>query len=255
VNLQEFNGVMEVTAITHRKNPVLLTYMSQLYPSEISAIRAMVHEHSYMEHLTRHLGIKGVIRVATHRPLTGNRKLIFVVLQRGVPRTEIWRALHGILSLQRAAGKIIIAVNDDIEPQNLDSVVWAISFRCYPHLDMEIVKHKDPGHGPAGMVRTGDDSALLIDATLKQDYPPVSLPKQPFMEHARNIWERELGLPTLNPETPWFGYSLGDWPDALDQEAERAVKGDYWDTGRISAQRRRKDVAMNSDISTVDETK
>jgi 4-hydroxy-3-polyprenylbenzoate decarboxylase len=246
---------MEVTAITHRRNPVLLTYLAQLYPNEIGSIRAMVHEHGYTEHLTKHMGIKGVIRVVPHQPLTGNRKVIFVVLRRGMPRTEIWRALHGVLWLQRASGKIIIAVNDDIDPENLDSVIWAISFRCYPHLDMEIVKHKDPGHAPAGMVRDGEDSALLIDATLKQDYPPVSLPKQDFMERARTIWERELKLPPLKPEAPWFGYSLGDWPDDLEQEAQRAVKGDYWDNGRRSAQRRRKDVAMNTDITNVDESK
>ncbi len=119
VNMQEFNGVMDVTAVTQRRDAVLLTYLSQLYPSEISAIRAMVHEHGFMEHLRRHLGIKGVIKVVTHRPLTGNRKVIFIVFERGVPRTEIWRALYGVMSQQRAAGKIIIAVNDDIEPKNL----------------------------------------------------------------------------------------------------------------------------------------
>jgi 4-hydroxy-3-polyprenylbenzoate decarboxylase len=75
------------------------------------------------------------------------------------------------------------------------------------------------------------------------------------MERAREIWEQKLGLPKLKPEVPWFGYSLGDWADSLDVEAERAVRGDYWDNGRLSAQRRRNDVAMNSDVSRVDESK
>jgi len=41
------------------------------------------------------------------------------------------------------------------------------------------------------------------------------------MERAKKIWE-ELGLPKLKPESPWFGYSLGEWPDELGARAERA---------------------------------
>jgi UbiD family decarboxylase len=252
MHLQEFNGFMDVTAITHRRNPVFVTYMSQLYPSEISAIRAMVHEYGFVEHLRDHLGIKGVIRVVTHRPLTGNQKIIFIVLERGIPRTEIWRALYGVMSLHRSLGKIVIAVNDDIEPTNLDSVLWAIAFRSFPHLDMEIVKNQDAGHGPSATLREGDDSALLIDATLKGDLAPISLPKREYMERAREIWEGALGLPKIVPETPWFGYSLGDWPKDLDADAERAVRGDSWETGRNHELRRRNDVAMNTDVRDVD---
>jgi 4-hydroxy-3-polyprenylbenzoate decarboxylase len=67
------------------------------------------------------------------------------------------------------------------------------------------------------------------------------------MERARAIWE-ELGLPKLKPEAPWHGYSLGEWSDEFERAAELAVRGDYFETGKIIAQRRRKDVAMNTDV-------
>lgn len=252
MHLQEFNGFMEVTAITRRREPVLISYMSQLYPNEISSIRAMVHEYGFMQHLRDQLGIRGVIRVVTHRPLTGNQKIIFIVLERGIPRTEVWRALYGVMSMHRSLGKIVIAVNDDIEPTNLDSVLWAIAFRSFPHLDMEIVKHQDAGHSPSASLRSGDDSALLVDATLKGDLPPISLPKRAYMERAREIWEDALGLRKLVPETPWFGYSLGDWPEELDIDAERAVRGEFWETGRRQEKGRRNDVSMNVDVRNVD---
>ncbi len=51
-------------------------------------------------------------------------------------------------------------------------------------------------------------SALLINATMKWPYPPVSLPRKEFMEKAKQIWEEE-GLPQLSPKVPWHGYSLG----------------------------------------------
>jgi len=94
------------------------------------------------------------------------------------------------------------------------------------------------------------DSSLLIDATLKDNFPPIALPKKEFMENAKAIWE-ELGLPKLKPEAPWHGYSLGDWSDRNEQMAQRAVKGDYFITGEEIAKMRRKDVAMNTEIKHV----
>jgi 4-hydroxy-3-polyprenylbenzoate decarboxylase len=70
------------------------------------------------------------------------------------------------------------------------------------------------------------------------------------MERARAIWE-ELGLPRLKPEAPWHGTSLGEWSDEFERAAEMAVKGDYFETGKAIAQRRRKDVAMNTDVRRV----
>jgi hypothetical protein len=36
------------------------------------------------------------------------------------------------------------------------------------------------------------ESSLLIDATRKADFPPLSLPKEEFMVRAKEIWE-EIG--------------------------------------------------------------
>jgi 4-hydroxy-3-polyprenylbenzoate decarboxylase len=252
VNTQEYNGVMEVTCITRRRDAVFMNYLSQVQPNETTEILAIVHEHGYIEHLRKGLGIRGVVNVRTHRPLTGNRRVIFLILKRDVPRTEIWRALHGICHQQRASGKIVIALNEDIDPDSLDAVWWAIAYRAMPHRDFEIIRHKDHGHSPTAGSATDDDSAVLIDATLKQDMPPVSLPTRPYMEHALEIWD-QLGLPKFKRESPWFGYSLGRWPDALQREADRAVRGDFWENGRLGAQRRRKDVGMNTEITDFDD--
>ena len=58
--------------------------------------------------------------------------------------------------------------------------------------------------------------------------------------------------PPLKPESPWFGYSLGEWPEELELAAERAVQGDYFETGEALVKRRRKDVAMNTEVRDVD---
>ena len=251
VNLQEYNGFMDITCITRRRNAVITSWVSQVTPSESSAIKRPAYEAAQIEHLRDHLGIKGVIHVATHEPLTSLHKLIIIQFEQGVPRTEIWRALYGVASLRRAEGKWVVAVNEDIDPDNTDAVFWAMSYRCKPHRDVEMLKHKDEGHGPRSMIDS-EDSAMLIDATLKETYPPVSLPKREYMEKAAEIWY-ELGLPRLKPEAPWYGYDLGEWNEDLEIMARRAVAGDYWETGKIIAQRRRGDLGMNTEVRTLGE--
>ena len=243
---------MDVTAVTRRKNAVLTSIISQVTPSESSTIKRVGMEPLFLAHLRDRLGIKGVIRVGMHEPLTNIRKVIVIQVERSLPRTEIWRALYGAASLHRAAGKYVIAVNDDIDPDNADALFWAMAYRANPALDLEVLGHRDQGHGPRSLRNDGEDASVLIDATLKEDFPPISLPKREFMENAREIWE-ELGLPPLKPETPWHGYSLGEWSDEFDRAAALATEGDYFETGRIVAQRRRKDVEMNTEVRRVDE--
>ena len=250
VNLQEFNAFMEVTAITRRRNAVLTSIISQVTPSESSLIKRVAMEPLLLDHLRENLGLRCVKKVSLHEPLTNIRKVVLIHVEKNTPRVEIWRALYGLASQHRAIGKFVIAVDDDIDVDNADSILWALSYRCNPALDMEIMRHRDQGHGPRSERNDGEDASVLFDATLKEPFPPISLPKQEYMERAREIWDG-LGLPSLKPQTPWFGYSLGEWDENLEAMAERAVASDYWTTGEIIAQQRRKDVEMNTEVRRV----
>ena len=252
VNLQEFNAYMDVTCITRRRDAVLTSIISQVTPSESSLIKRIGMEPLFLNFLRNTLGIKGIKRVSMHEPLTNIRKVIAVVCERDMPATEVWRALYGTAVLHRAAGKYVIAINDDIDPENADALFWAMSYRANPTLDMHVLPHRDQGHGPRSARNGGQDASVLIDATLKENFPPISLPKREYMENAKKIWE-ELGLPKLKPESPWFGYSLGEWSEELDAAAARATAGDYFVTGQVLAQRRRKDVRMNTEVRNVEE--
>ncbi|MFL5090927.1 MAG: UbiD family decarboxylase [Xanthobacteraceae bacterium] len=254
VNLQEFNAYMDVTCITRRRNAILTSIISQVTPSESSLIKRIGMEPLFFNHLRNTLGIKGVKRVSMHEPLTNLRKVVVLIMERDVPATEVWRALYGAAVLHRAAGKYVVAVNEDIDPENADAILWAMSYRANPRLDLHILPHRDQGHGPRSARDGGEDASVLIDATLKENFPPISLPKRQYMERAKVLWE-ELGLPKLTPEAPWFGYSLGEWPDELDQAAERATRGDYFESGKIQEKRRRKDVRMNTEVRHVKERK
>jgi 4-hydroxy-3-polyprenylbenzoate decarboxylase len=247
VNLQEYNAFMEVTAITRRRHPILTSFISQVTPSESSVIRRVAMEPVYLHHLRSVLGIAAVKRVAMHEPLTSLYAVIAIQCARGTPESEIWRALHGAASLHRFAGKWVIAIDEDIEPENADALFWAMSYRCQPQHDLKVVPHKDPGHGPRGPRDGGESAAVLINATLKGTYAPVALPKREYMERARAIWER-LGLPPLAPQPPWHGYDLGHWPHELERQAEMAARSDYFELGKQLVNERRSDVAMNTPI-------
>ncbi len=254
VNLQEFNAFMDVTCITRRSDACMTSIISQVTPSESSCIKQVAYETIFMNHMRDALGIKGVQRVALHEPLTNIRKLVVLVCDRDMPATEVWRALYGAATLLRAGGKFVIAVNDDIDPSNADALFWAMAYRCNPILDMQVLPHRDQGHGPRSKRNNGEDGSVLYDATLKENFPPISLPKREFMENAAEIWD-EIGLPKLTPQEPWFGYSLGEWDEEFDEAAKMATDSDYWAYGERIAQRRRSDVEMNTEVRDVDETK
>src|SRR6185503_8560958 len=114
VALEEFNMPMRVTAITHRKKPIIPSYISQVAPSESSVIKRVAYEPLFTSHLRNTLGIRGVKRVSLHEPLTGLLRVTLVTVEKGTPRTEIWRALEGAAFFKGDCGKICIAVNDDI---------------------------------------------------------------------------------------------------------------------------------------------
>ena len=252
VNLQEYNAFMNVTAVTRRRNAILTSFISQVTPSESSVIRRVAMEPLYLHHLRAVLGVNSVKRVAMHEPLTSLYAVIGIQFARGAPETEIWRALNGASTLHRFAGKWIVAVDEDIDPQNADALLWAMSYRCQPQHDLLVVPHKHPGHGPRGPRDNGETATVLINATLKGAYAPVALPKREFMERARAIWER-LGLPPLKPESPWHGYELGHWPAELERQARMAAASDYFALGRETGNQRRNDVTMNTPIERTEE--
>jgi len=237
---RQMNPYMEITAITHRKDMIYVGWISQVTPSESSIIKKMAYEPSFLRFLKRECRIKSVTRVSLHEPLTNLRKLL-IIQMKDPSESEVWRALRAAAHRHQGVGKIVIAVDEDIDPENMDAVWWAIAYRAKPHLDMEILRYQEKGHAPPFVYSAGghdvvsysekaEDSALLINAMQKEPFPPVSLPKKEYMENALKIW-RELDLPEIRPQSPWFGYSLGQWDEELEEEAALALKGDHYKTG------------------------
>ncbi len=229
VALEAFNMPMQVTAITHKRSPVFASIISQVTPSESSVIKKVAYEPLFLSHLRDHLSIRGIRKVVMHERLTNLRPVIFLQLGEGTPRTEVWRALRGAATLQSNCGKIVIAVSDDIDPASMDAVLWSLAYRTNPVEDVALMPNRGGVQGAQyGPKKT--DSGLLIDATRKRPMPPLALPTREHMEHARAIWE-ELDLPALNVQSPWHGYTLGEWTETWELFARRAAAGGWEQNG------------------------
>ncbi len=230
------NFFMDITCITHRKNPIWNAFLSQFPPSESSILRGVGIEATYYKFLKHDCGIHNLMDVVFHQE---SGAWLFCILRlKNSNQAEVWKALYAAVSVDPRAAKIVTAVDEDIDPRDPDSVIWALCYRMQPDRDMQIIKGKtlalDPSAAPPDEIRRRHSpppsQALLINATRKWDYPPISLPKKQFMEEARRIWE-ELGLPPLSPRSPWYGISLGHWTGEDEEEAELALRGDHYRTG------------------------
>ncbi len=233
-----------IRCITHRKNPIWHDLVDQFPPSESSVMGNINREAHMLNFLRTACGIPQVKDVAFHH-CGGSRRLCVIRLQDlGGTRTSnrtVWHALQASLVVSTEWPKITIAVDDDIDPWDLESVFWGICFRYQPHRDTHIVRGRgataDQSGGPRTLTldeqeyptnRAGlqGNSSILIDATRKWPYTPTSLPTKKYMDRAREIWE-ELHLPQLQPREPWHGVSWGEWPESYRRHAEMADRGEF----------------------------
>jgi len=227
--------VMKVKAITHRRDALFTAILVGLPPSESNGISRTCREMMLYNFLKYNCNLPEVLEVCC--PEMGGGWNWWVIRLRKSHPSKPWQALQAASGMT-SANKVIIVVDEDIDPKDPDMVMWAMSFAMQPHRDVRVITGRVPLLDPSAyslMIKPEDRSfpppigcsGILIDATRKGPYPPVGLPKQFFMERALEIWQRE-GLPELKLRTPWYGYPLGLWTAEDDELAEAVTRGEYF---------------------------
>ena len=176
--------VMDVTCITHRKDPLWYATMEMMPPFDHNYIALVPVEGEVLADLQRKIPeVKDVV-------VTANMSYIVQLTVDGAdkPHPEFGKyVLHAVWGAQGRWGrvaKIVIVVGPDVDPYDLSSVEWAIQTRVQPWSD-SIINHSaqamvlDPS-APKGPHGFGIKSEQMgIDATIKvperfDDYAEVS---------------------------------------------------------------------------------
>jgi len=234
--------VMQVTAITHRKNAIFTPVLVGFPPSETNLVWGFCQAAMMYDHLR--YGCRFPVEEVYLPQMGGGNNFCLIRVRKDTPE-NVWQILQAAAGVH-AGGKFFIAVDSDISLRDPELLIWALSFRARPEEDISIIPGRsgglDPSAAPTGSGKGKMESAygrrycrVLIDATRKWPYPPVALPRREYMERALEIWQEYTDLPTPVLQEPWHGYTLGYWRLEDQEVADLIVKGEYLRVGEKTA--------------------
>lgn len=163
-NAAEPFPVMQVTAITHRRDPVYLSTYTGRPPDEPSiigevfnrlalpVIRAQIPE----------------IRDLWLPPAACSYRIAVVSIDKRYPgqARRVMMALWGMLP-QFSYTKLIVVVDDDIDPHSWDDIAWALATRMDPGRDVMLLERTPMDYLDFASPEPGLAGKMGIDATTK----------------------------------------------------------------------------------------
>jgi 4-hydroxy-3-polyprenylbenzoate decarboxylase len=208
--------VFKVHCITHRNNPLYLMTTEGHFHGDGENIRVVSQISSFTESASK---IVTGFRNAW-LPHTGRGYMAVISIKKRYPG---WgkQAVYQVFSIPFVATQvnIVIIVDDDIDPSNMEEVVWALSTRVDPSIDVVMAPliggHplNPPGRsrpylfGPTQSTDMTFCSKMGIDATLKmegeQRERPASIPVKPADSMWKIVQEKwtEYGFPKYFKKT------------------------------------------------------
>jgi UbiD family decarboxylase len=203
--------LVEITAIHYRNNPILTNALMADYPScEQSGFFSIIRSARIWDDLDK-LGIPGVQGVYAHPAAAGGFGMTVISLEQ---RYAGHAAQTLALAAQVPGGayytKWIIAVDEDIDPTDMDQVIWAMSSRCHPIDDIDILRNTwstwlDPTQNPPEKRPYG--SKALINACKEHRHLPIfskrTALRKEIYDKVAGEWKK-LGLPGQVPTVRAF---------------------------------------------------
>jgi UbiD family decarboxylase len=172
--------VIRVRRVYYRNDPILTMATPMRPPSDMSFGRSIVKSGMIWDAIER-AGISGIQGVWCHE--AGAMRMFNVVSIKQAYAGHAKQAALVAAGCQAGAylGRFVVVVDDDVDPTNLFDVLWAMSTRCDPALDIEIIRRMWSGpldpiipHGSLANY----SSRALIDACRPferlKEYPPVA---------------------------------------------------------------------------------
>lgn len=155
--------VIRVKSVYYKDNPIILATPPGRPPHDYSYHMAVMASAALKTDLEKS-GVPGVVKVWRHE--SGCRYFWIVVSIHQMYAGHV-KQTGLVAASQRGFGRYVIIVDDDIDPSNLDEVIWAMSTRSDPVESAEIVK-QTPSSSMDPRIRKHEGayytSRMIIDA-------------------------------------------------------------------------------------------
>jgi UbiD family decarboxylase len=185
--------VMEVTAITHRADPIYQAFFSQMPPSESSCIRGTGRDVALYKFMARDLKLP--VKDVHLLEAGGGAAFLAISLRRdhpGLPQRAMWAAW----SYEPSLSKFVVVVDEDIDVRDYFQLLWAMSWHVQPQRDVYVVRDTaatglDPSVATAEELFERQDllsSKVGIDATRKHKFPARSIPPKADLDRVDGQW-------------------------------------------------------------------
>jgi 4-hydroxy-3-polyprenylbenzoate decarboxylase len=171
---EDYAFLVDIKAVHHRDNPILTHALMADYPANECALLYAVARSARIWNDLDRVGVPGIRGVYAHPAAAGGFGMTVVSLEQRY-------AGHAPQALAIAAqcpggayySKWIIAVDDDVDPSNINQVVWAMATRCNPVEDIDILRQTwstwlDPTQNPPE--ERPYSSKALINACMEHRY-------------------------------------------------------------------------------------
>jgi 4-hydroxy-3-polyprenylbenzoate decarboxylase len=189
--------VLEIKAIYHRDNPIILGCPPERPPDEIARYRAVTRSALLRENIAK-AGVPDVTGVWAHEVGSARMLLAIAIKQRYPGHSMQAGHVASQCHVGAYAGKWVIVVDDDIDVSNLEELMWAAITRADPATSMDIINNTwstplDPRIPPEKRERRDfTNSRLVIDACRpfhwRDEFPLVNAPTPELAREAREKW-------------------------------------------------------------------
>ena len=163
-NAAEPFPVMQVSAITHRRDPLYLSTYTGRPPDEPAIIGEVFNRLALPTIRTQIPEIKDLWLP----PAACSYRMAVISIDKRYPgqARRVMMALWGMLA-QFSYTKMIIVVDGDIDPSNWDDIAWALATRMDPGRDVMVLENTPMDYLDFASPQAGLAGKLGIDATTK----------------------------------------------------------------------------------------
>jgi UbiD family decarboxylase len=210
-NVRSPQPVIDVKAVHVRKSPIITAALMATYPScEIGAYYSIMRSSRILDDLER-IGVPGVLAAYSHPAAASGWGMVVVSLkQQYAGHAAQVLALTAQCPAAAYYTKWIIAVDEDVDPTDLNQVMWALTTRCNPSDDLDILRNTwstglDPSQYPPEARPYG--SKVLINACklhrYMKEFPRSTLLRQIVYDRVTERW-KEFGFSEPAPRLSVF---------------------------------------------------